>query len=72
MVEQFTEAQLRATKAWLRRPDRIAKEAKEEAEQEAALLRRIRTLRQKLRREAKRKRCTDARRREIEKRTTGP
>jgi len=64
--KQFTEAQLRKTKKWLENPKRIAKEVEEEAKQKPVRRRAIRTLRQKLQREAKAKRCTDARKWEIE------
>jgi hypothetical protein len=65
--EPFTEAQRQETKAWLRESDKRAEEdLKEKAAQKAALLRRIRTLRQKLGREANGKECTAERREEIE------
>jgi hypothetical protein len=64
--EQFTEAQRQEMKAWLQAIDKRAEEdAKEQAAQKAAVLRRIRTLRQKLGREAKQKGCTAERRKEI-------
>ena len=62
--KQFTEAELKETKAWLR--NAAEEEAKREAAQKAALAQRIRILRQKLNREAKGKGCTDTRRKEIE------
>ena len=65
-AKQFTEAQRQETKEWLRNPDRLAKEAKEEATQIAVRRRRIKTRRQQLQREAKAGRCTDARKGEIE------
>ncbi len=66
-AEQFTEAQREETKAWLLGADKRAKEdAKEQAEQKAAMLRAIRTRLQQLKRESRGKRCTDERRREIQ------
>jgi hypothetical protein len=57
--------QLEETKAWLRKAaEDDAKEGM--SAQKAALLQRIRTLRQKLAREAKGAKCTDNRRKEIE------
>ena len=65
--KQFTAAERQETKTWLQTSDKRAEEdLKEKAAQKAALLRRIRTLRQKLGREANGKECTAERREEIE------
>jgi hypothetical protein len=63
--KQFTKAQRQKTTEWLLNPNKIAKEATEEATQKAVLLRRIRTLRQKLTRGAKQNQCSAERRKEI-------